>query len=123
MVKLILRFTIFSILAMEKKLGKIKYLLCKNTKKETSEVILIEDAPYIKYEINILQCKRIIKKWQRNIYKISQYFLSSLRNMLKSCSCTISLGRAFYCLRAILQESEEKLEMKNFNPPSFFVWR
>ena len=26
-------------------------------------------------------------------------------------------------LRAILQESEAKLEMKNFNPPSFFVWR
>ena len=24
-------------------------------------------------------------------------------------------------LRAILQESEAKLEMKNFNPPSFFV--
>ena len=108
MVKLILRFTTFSILAMEKKkLGKIKYLLCKNTKKETSEVILIEDAPYIKYEINILQCKRIIKKWQRNIYKISQYFLSSLRNMLKSCSCTISLGRAFYCL-IILTKNECK---------------
>ena len=78
MVKLILRFTIFLILAMEKKIGKIKYLLCKNTKKETSEVIPIEDPPYIKYEINI-QCKRIIKKWQRNIYKISQYFLSLLQ--------------------------------------------
>ena len=26
-------------------------------------------------------------------------------------------------LRAILQESEAKLEMKNFNPPSIFVWR
>ena len=26
-------------------------------------------------------------------------------------------------LRAILQESEAKLEMKNFNPSSFFVWR
>ena len=26
-------------------------------------------------------------------------------------------------LRAILQESEAKLEMKIFNPPSFFVWR
>ena len=27
------------------------------------------------------------------------------------------------CLRAILQESEAKLEMKIFNPPSIFVWR
>ena len=26
-------------------------------------------------------------------------------------------------LRAILQESEAKLEMKIFNPPSIFVWR
>ena len=26
-------------------------------------------------------------------------------------------------LRAILRESEAKLEMKNFKPPSFFVWR
>ena len=26
-------------------------------------------------------------------------------------------------LRAILRESEAKLEMKNFNPPSIFVWR
>ena len=26
-------------------------------------------------------------------------------------------------LRAILQESEAKLEMKNFKPPSIFVWR
>ena len=26
-------------------------------------------------------------------------------------------------LRAILQESEAKLEMKIFNPSSFFVWR
>ena len=26
-------------------------------------------------------------------------------------------------LREILQESEAKLEMKIFNPPSFFVWR
>ena len=26
-------------------------------------------------------------------------------------------------LRAILQESEVKLEMKNFKPPSIFVWR
>ena len=26
-------------------------------------------------------------------------------------------------LRAILQESEAKLDMKIFNPPSFFVWR
>ena len=26
-------------------------------------------------------------------------------------------------LRAILQESEAKLEMKIFNPASFFVWR
>ena len=29
----------------------------------------------------------------------------------------------FNLLRAILQESEAKLEMKIFNPPSFFVWR
>ena len=27
------------------------------------------------------------------------------------------------CLRAILQESEAKLEMKIFNPSSIFVWR
>ena len=26
-------------------------------------------------------------------------------------------------LRAILRESEAKLEMNNHNPPSFFVWR
>ena len=26
-------------------------------------------------------------------------------------------------LRAILRESEAKLEMKNFKPPSIFVWR
>ena len=26
-------------------------------------------------------------------------------------------------LRAILRESEAKLEMKNYNPPSFYVWR
>ena len=26
-------------------------------------------------------------------------------------------------LRVILRESEAKLEMKNYNPPSFFVWR
>ena len=26
-------------------------------------------------------------------------------------------------LRAILQESEAKLEMKNIKPPSIFVWR
>ena len=31
-------------------------------------------------------------------YKISQYFRSLLRKMLKSCSCTISLGRAFHSL-------------------------
>ena len=30
---------------------------------------------------------------------------------------------SFEILRAILQESEAKLEMKNFNTPSFFVWR
>ena len=36
---------------------KIKYLLFKDTQKETSEVIPIEDAPYIKCKINILQCK------------------------------------------------------------------
>ena len=29
----------------------------------------------------------------------------------------------YICLRAILRESEAKLEMKNYNPPSFFVWR
>ena len=45
-------------------------------------------------------------------------------------------GKKFWChvrhynhkiciqmLRAILQESEAKLEMKIFNPPSIFVWR
>jgi len=40
-------------------------------------------------------------------YKISQYFLSLLRKMLKSCSCTISLGRAFHCLM-ILTKNESK---------------
>ena len=32
----------------------------------------------------------------------------------------------YFCatlLRAILQESEANLEMKNFKPPSIFVWR
>ena len=40
-------------------------------------------------------------------YKISQYFLSLLRKMLKSCSCTISLGRAFHCF-IILTKNECK---------------
>ena len=31
-------------------------------------------------------------------------------------------NRRLYSLRAILQESEAKLEMKIFNPPSIFVW-
>ena len=31
--------------------------------------------------------------------------------------------RSLKHLRAILQESEAKLEMKNFKPPSIFVWR
>ena len=35
----------------------------------------------------------------------------------------VKSSQANYDLRAILQESEAKLEMKNFNPPSFFVWR
>ena len=48
----------------------------------------------------------------KKIYKISQYFLSSLQKMLKSCSCTISLGRAFHCL-IILAKNECK---KQFTP-------
>ena len=43
---------------------------------------------------------------------------------------TVSFGsnllqqpRKKVCLRAILRESEAKLEMKNNNPPSFFVWK
>ena len=43
----------------------------------------------------------------QNIYKISQYFLSLLRKMLKSCSFNISLGRAFHCL-IILTKNECK---------------
>ena len=38
-------------------------------------------------------------------YKILQYFLSLLRKMLKSCSCT--LGTAFHCL-VILTKNECK---------------
>ena len=33
------------------------------------------------------------------------------------------LTKSQQILRAILQESEAKLEMKNFKPPSIFVWR
>ena len=43
----------------------------------------------------------------KKIYKISRYFLSLLRKMLKSCLCTISLGRAFDCL-IILAKNEYK---------------
>ena len=43
----------------------------------------------------------------QNIYKISQYFLSLLRKMLKSFSFNISLGRAFQCL-IILTKNECK---------------
>ena len=43
----------------------------------------------------------------KKIYKISQYFLSLIRKMLKSCSCIISLGRAFRCL-IILTKNECK---------------
>ena len=32
-------------------------------------------------------------------------------------------GMLLLVLRAILQKSEAKLEMKNFNPPSILVWR
>ena len=34
----------------------------------------------------------------------------------------VKLIRVQIILRAILRESEVKLEMKNYNPPSFFVW-
>ena len=43
----------------------------------------------------------------QKIYKILQYFPSLLRKMLKSCSCTIFLGRAFHCL-IILTKNERK---------------
>ena len=46
----------------------------------------------------------------KKIYKSLQYFLSLLRKVLKSCSCTtccISLGRAFHCL-IILTKNECK---------------
>ena len=47
----------------------------------------------------------------------------------KSSVLLVNLCRCLFlpvacCLRAILQESEAKLEMKIFNPPLFFsVWR
>ena len=48
-------------------------------------------------------------------YKILQYFLSLLRKMLKSCSCTISLGRAFHCLIILTKnECKKKKNKKQF---------
>ena len=43
----------------------------------------------------------------KKVYKILQYFLNLLRKMLESCSCTISLGRAFHYL-IILTKNECK---------------
>ena len=45
-------------------------------------------------------------------YKISQYFRSLLRKMLKSCSCTISLGRAFHSL-IILTNAKKQFTLAN----------
>ena len=50
----------------------------------------------------------------------SAYF--SVKLFADDTSLTAS-GNDLDNLRAILQESEAKLEMKNFKPPSIFVWR
>ena len=46
-----------------------------------------------------------------------QGLTSSLHSSYFEISCKVEV------LRAILQESEAKLEMKNFNPPSILMWR
>ena len=50
----------------------------------------------------------------KNIYKILQYFLSLHRKMVKSCSCTISLGTAFHCLIIVTKnECKKKITLAN----------
>ena len=41
-------------------------------------------------------------------YKILQYFQSLHRKMLKSRTCTISLGRAFHCLLILTKNEGRK---------------
>ena len=60
------------------------------------------------------------------IYVNSEYslysFCLSLRHYFPYTS-PLTIMSCCVVLRAILQESEAKLEMKNFKPPSIFVWR
>ena len=48
--------------------------------------------------------------------------ISTLTNELL-CIFIKGKMKATPLVRAILEESEAKLEMKNFKPPSIFVWR
>ena len=48
-------------------------------------------------------------------------FLTEQRSQVSAV--VLWLLHIVYILRGILQENEAKLEMKNFNPPSIFVWR
>ena len=60
---------------------------------------------------------------------LGRLLYSMYTSPLSDIACKHELSFHFYAddtqlyVKAILQESEAKLEMKNFNPPSFFVWR
>ena len=76
----------------------------------------------------------IVKKESKRLYVIRAFKKCGLTDrqlILVYCSIRRSVleyaspawaGLTQY-LRAILQESEAKLEMKIFDPPSIFVWR
>ena len=60
--------------------------------------------------------------WMRKNKILLHVWHSVKYNSLSYCSLPNDYVKIWY-LRAILQESEEKLKMKNFEPPSIFVWR
>ena len=52
------------------------------------------------------------------------HLLRAKQFYLRTLTVDVILSPKIPCaLRAILQESEAKLEIKNFKPPSIFVWR
>ena len=74
-----------------------------------------------KFEISSHTAHKAIKKVGRK-YEVA-LVNSSFMSVLFSLPVTIHMAFVEEMLRATLQESEAKLEMKIFNSPSFFVWR
>ena len=72
------------------------------------------------------ECRGVSSTRFYTIYVNSKYslysFCSSLRHYFPYTS-PLTIMSCCVVLRAIIQESEAKLEMKNFKLPSIFVWR